>query len=442
MFSPALEYIKPPKAPHILHPASSQALLEEEEEEETVVLPCRRPALASHTQLHHPALPQPHTADPPAAEVWLRSPSPHGQPMGWVVSRASAEQAGHPVWQDTQAGLLAPVRGPSLPACILGGIKKSVASRWREVIPAPLLCPKEAPAGALGPVLGSLVPEGQGTAGEGTAKGHRDLLDFAAPGRCRDTSGSCGRGWLPSPEPAGTPPPTLPWPVLTSSCCPQLPSHPPRLLQVPQPRGVHRHHHQGVSPLWRGQRGAVGCHTGPAGPQSPCQLSPATLQPNSCHRLHHLPCIIIQPIREHQQRWGEEVGGVQPCPVSPGAMGTAVPVPYLLGGVSPCSPSPGELHPRAARTAPDPFPRARRSPGSSAPLKSFLSRLGREPSHAGSQPGVRHRAGGVTAAAPRVSVLGGDGSKGHKGEHEHGVSWLWDTCGWPWGRGDPSPRCL
>ncbi|PKU40023.1 rna-directed dna polymerase from mobile element jockey-like [Limosa lapponica baueri] len=55
---------------------------------------------------------------------------------------------------------------------ILGGIKKSVASRLREVILP--LCPGEATSGALGPVLGSPVQEGQETAGEGTAESYDD----------------------------------------------------------------------------------------------------------------------------------------------------------------------------------------------------------------------------------------------------------------------------
>uniref|UniRef100_A0A8C3K070 sphingomyelin phosphodiesterase n=1 Tax=Calidris pygmaea TaxID=425635 RepID=A0A8C3K070_9CHAR len=56
---------------------------------------------------------------------------------------------------------------------ILGGIRKSVEN-LQGGHPPPLLCPGEAPSGALGPVLGSPVPEGQGTAGEGPAKGYSD----------------------------------------------------------------------------------------------------------------------------------------------------------------------------------------------------------------------------------------------------------------------------
>ncbi|PKU47420.1 hypothetical protein llap_2243 [Limosa lapponica baueri] len=55
---------------------------------------------------------------------------------------------------------------------ILGCIRKSVASRSREVIL--LLCPGEAPSGVLCPVLGSPVQEGQATAGEGIAEGYKD----------------------------------------------------------------------------------------------------------------------------------------------------------------------------------------------------------------------------------------------------------------------------
>jgi len=57
---------------------------------------------------------------------------------------------------------------------ILGCIKRSVASRAREVLLPPLHCPGEAPSGVLCPVLGSPLQERQGATGESPAEVYED----------------------------------------------------------------------------------------------------------------------------------------------------------------------------------------------------------------------------------------------------------------------------
>lgn len=55
---------------------------------------------------------------------------------------------------------------------ILGCIRKSVDSRSKQVILPPPLSPGEASPGVLGPVVGSLVQEGQGAPGVSPAEGY------------------------------------------------------------------------------------------------------------------------------------------------------------------------------------------------------------------------------------------------------------------------------
>ena len=62
-------------------------------------------------------------------------------------------------------------------------LKKSMASRSREVILPLLLCFSGATSGALCPVLSSSVQERQGTFGESTAKSHRDEWGLGTPVR-------------------------------------------------------------------------------------------------------------------------------------------------------------------------------------------------------------------------------------------------------------------
>ncbi|GAB0179565.1 mitochondrial enolase superfamily member 1 [Grus japonensis] len=59
-------------------------------------------------------------------------------------------------------------------SCILGCIKRSVASRSREVILPPLFCPYETPSGVLCPALEFSVQERHGPVGTSPEKGHKN----------------------------------------------------------------------------------------------------------------------------------------------------------------------------------------------------------------------------------------------------------------------------
>ncbi|GAB0192850.1 hypothetical protein GRJ2_001750300 [Grus japonensis] len=62
--------------------------------------------------------------------------------------------------------------------CILGCIKRSMASRSREVI---LLCSGETPPGVLCPALGSSVQERHGSVGASPEEGHKNDQRAGAP---------------------------------------------------------------------------------------------------------------------------------------------------------------------------------------------------------------------------------------------------------------------
>jgi len=70
----------------------------------------------------------------------------------------------------SQQCALAAKKASGIPGCI----KRSVASRSREVSPPPLLCLSEAPSGVLCPVLDFSVQERRGATGESPVEGYKD----------------------------------------------------------------------------------------------------------------------------------------------------------------------------------------------------------------------------------------------------------------------------
>ena len=79
---------------------------------------------------------------------------------------------------------------------ILGCIKRSVASRSREVLLPPPLCPSKAPSGVLCPVLGSPLQERWGANGKSPAEGYEDGEGTAASLLWGKAEGA----WLVQPE--------------------------------------------------------------------------------------------------------------------------------------------------------------------------------------------------------------------------------------------------